>query len=170
MGRLIDDLLKLSRVTRSEMIYHEVDLSKIVRETATELQEIEPARNITFLIQPDLEVLGDEYLLRIMLMNLCSNALKFTSKKEQAPIEFGCLDGENPPVFFIRDDGAGFDMTYDDKLFGTFQRLHTTSDFEGTGIGLATVKRIVLRHGGRVWAEGEVDRGATFNFTIGETP
>lgn len=170
MGRLIDDLLKLSRVTRSEMIYHEVDLSKLVRETAAELQEMEPARNVTFMIQPDLEVLGDEYLLRIMLMNLCSNAWKFTSKKEQAHIKFGYLDGENPPVFFIRDNGAGFDMTYDDKLFGTFQRLHTTSDFEGTGIGLATVKRIVMRHGGRIWAESEVDRGATFYFTIGETP
>ncbi len=170
MGQLIDDLLKLSRVTRSEMVYHEVDLSQLVKQILFELQEESPDRQVTCTIQPDLIVLGDEHLLQILLVNLCSNAWKFTSRKEQAHIEFGCLDAENQSVFFIRDDGAGFEMAYMNKLFGTFQRLHNIQDFEGTGIGLATVKRIIQRHGGRVWAESEVDHGAAFYFTIGETP
>ncbi len=169
IGQIIDDLLKLSRVTRSDMFHHKVNLSKLVRDIFTELQEAEPDHQVLLDIQLNLMVLGGEHLLRIMLVNLCSNAWKFTSKKEIAHIEFGCLDEQNTPVFFIRDDGAGFDSTYSNKLFGTFQRLHTTKDFEGTGIGLATVKRILLRHGGRVWAESEVDYRATFSFTIGET-
>ena len=168
MGQIIDDLLKLSRVTRSEMVRQEVDLSELAAEVISDLQEIEPDRNIVFGIQPGLKVLGDEHLLRIVLVNLFSNAWKFTRKNEHAHIEFGCLDQETPPVFFIRDNGAGFDMAYANKLFGIFQRLHTTQDFEGSGIGLATVKRIIQRHGGRVWADGEVDHGATFYFTIGE--
>lgn len=168
MGQIIDDLLKLSRVTRSEMDHHEVDLSKLVRESITEIQETEPEREVSFDIQPNLTAFGDEHLLRIMLVNLCSNAWKFTSRTERAHIEFGCENEEGSPVFFIRDNGAGFESAYSNKLFGTFQRLHTTKDFDGTGIGLATVKRIILRHGGRVWAEGEVDCGATFYFTIGE--
>jgi PAS domain S-box-containing protein len=170
MGQLIDDLLKLSRVTRSEMDHNDVDLSALFSEIIAELQETEPKQEVEIIIQPDLVALGDKHLLRIMLTNLCTNAWKFTRKKEQVQIEFGCLEAEETPTFFIRDNGAGFDMTYADKLFGTFQRLHTIRDFEGTGIGLATVKRIIQRHGGRVWAEGEIDHGATFYFTIGETP
>jgi PAS domain S-box-containing protein len=168
MGQIIDDLLKLSRVTRGEMVHQEVDLSELAAEVFSELQEIEPDRDLAIEIQPDLKALGDEHLLRIAFGNLCDNAWKFTSKTEHARIEFGCLDREDGPVFFIRDNGAGFEMAYAPKLFGTFQRLHNERDFEGTGIGLATVKRIIQRHGGRVWAEGEVDRGATFYFTIGE--
>lgn len=170
MGYLIDDLLKLSRVTRGEMAHHEVDLSELVREALTELQETEPDREVSFDIHPNLIVLGDKHLLQIMLVNLCTNAWKFTRKREQTCIEFGCFDEENPKVFFIRDNGIGFEMAYADKLFGTFQRLHTTQEFEGTGIGLATVKRIILRHGGSVWAEGVVGKGAIFYFTIGDTP
>ena len=170
MGQIIDDLLKLSRVTRSEMAHHPVNLSDLVRDAFTELQETDPDRKVTFVIKPDLKALGDEHLLHIMLVNLCNNAWKFSSKKEQALIEFGCFTEGDTVVFFMRDDGTGFDMAYKDKLFGTFQRLHTNQEFEGTGIGLATVKRIVLRHGGRVWAEGEVDRGATLYFTLGEKP
>jgi PAS domain S-box-containing protein len=169
MGQLIDDLLKLSRVTRSEMVHHTVNLSALVDEIADELQGTEPMRNVTFHIQPGVTARGDQQLLRVMLTNLLNNAWKFTSKKEQSVIEFGRLD-DNPdvPIYFVRDNGVGFNMDYADKLFGTFQRLHSTHEFEGTGIGLATVKRIVLRHGGRVWAEGDVDHGATFYFTLGE--
>ena len=170
MGQLIDDLLKLSRVTRSEMVHSQVDLSKLVLETFAELQELEPRRGVELEVQPGLSAQGDEHLLRIMLMNLLNNAWKFTSKTSNAKIEFGCLAKEQPLVFFVRDNGAGFDMAYADKLFGTFQRLHSNQDFEGTGVGLATVKRIVLRHGGSVWAEGQEDHGATFYFTLGEIP
>jgi light-regulated signal transduction histidine kinase (bacteriophytochrome) len=139
-------------------------------EVISELQEMEPERKVDRKIQPGLRALGDEHLLRIVFVNLCSNAWKFTSNKEQALIEFGCLHQEEHPVYFIRDNGVGFNMAYANKLFGTFQRLHSSKDFEGTGIGLATVKRIVLRHGGRIWAEGMETQGATFYFTIGERP
>jgi light-regulated signal transduction histidine kinase (bacteriophytochrome) len=165
---LIDDLLKLSRVTRSEMTHRQVDLSKLVLEIETELRELDPNRKAVFEVQPNLTTLGDEHLLRIVLVNLLNNAWKFTSKRPETQIQFGCIEDTHTPVFYIRDNGAGFDMSYADKLFGTFQRLHSSKDFEGTGIGLATVKRIILRHGGRVWAEGQVDRGACFYFTIGE--
>lgn len=168
MGLLIDDLLKLSRVTRSEMTHRQVDLSKLVLEIETELRELDPNRKAVFEVQPNLTTLGDEHLLRIVLVNLLNNAWKFTSKRPETRIQFGCIEDTHTPVFYIRDNGAGFDMSYADKLFGTFQRLHSSKDFEGTGIGLATVKRIILRHGGRVWAEGQVDRGACFYFTIGE--
>jgi PAS domain S-box-containing protein len=168
MGQLIDDLLKLSRVTRSEMHSQQVDLSAMIQSIATELQEMEPDRRVEFIIQPDLIVNGDARLLRIVLENLLNNAWKFTSKEEQARIVFGCEATDNESVFFVHDNGAGFDMAYNDKLFGTFQRLHTTQEFAGTGIGLATVRRIIRRHGGRIWAKGEVNQGATFYFTIGE--
>ena len=168
MGQLIDDILKLSRITRNEMTQEEVDLSQLVREILNELQETDPEREVTLALQPKLITLGDKQLLKVMLTNLCSNAWKLTSKKEHAIIEFGCSDGEDQPIFYIRDNGAGFDMIYADKLFGTFQRLHPMNEFEGTGIGLATVKRIVNRHGGRVWAESQIDQGAIFYFTIGE--
>lgn len=168
MGQLIDDLLKLSRITRSDMLYEPVNLSTLANEIICELHETESHRMVEFKLQPDLIVLGDEHLLRIALVNMLSNAWKFTRKKDQAQIEFGCITGKKQPVFFVRDNGAGFEMNYVDKLFGTFQRLHPNHDFEGTGIGLATVKRIILRHGGNVWAEGQVNQGATFYFTIGE--
>ena len=168
MGQLIDDLLKLSRLTRSEMSYEPVNLSNLAFEILAELQETEPQRMVEFNIQPELIVLGDKHLLQIVLVNLISNAWKFTQKKHFSFIEFGCLE-EDRSVYFVRDNGAGFDMAYVNKLFGTFQRLHSDSDFEGTGIGLATVKRIIQRHGGKVWAVGQVDKGATFYFAIGES-
>ena len=129
---------------------------------------IRPTTQTPIEIQPNLVAHGDEHLLRIMLVNLCSNAWKFTSRKEKALIEFGCQKEKNVPIFYIRDNGAGFDMAYRDKLFGTFQRLHSMDEFEGTGVGLATVKRIIERHAGHVWAEGVVAQGATFYFTFGD--
>jgi light-regulated signal transduction histidine kinase (bacteriophytochrome) len=170
MGQLIDDLLNLSRVTRSEMVHDQVNLSLLVTKIFNELQETDQDRDVEIRIQSDLVTQGDEHLLYIMLANLCGNAWKFTHKKEHAQIEFGCVNEKDLQIFFIRDNGAGFEMAYLNKLFDTFQRLHNFQDFEGTGIGLATVKRIIQRHGGRIWAEGKVNEGATFYFTIGEVP
>jgi PAS domain S-box-containing protein len=230
MGELIDDLLKLSRASRTEMCRTEVDLTALAGEVAAELQRAEPARPVRWVIAPGLAVTGDPQLLRVVLDNLLGNAWKFTGKRTDPVIEFGADDGKksdegrvmrdaggvmrdkgsvmrdegrvmrdekdetatnrpassiihnpspvalltspvtrhSPPVtFFVRDNGAGFDMAYAGKLFSAFQRLHSTADFPGTGIGLATVQRIVHRHGGRVWAEGEVDHGATIYFTLG---
>jgi light-regulated signal transduction histidine kinase (bacteriophytochrome) len=167
MGQLIDDLLNLSRVTRSEMYLEPVDLSLLASGICTELQQSQPERQVEFVIQTGLLAQGDLRLLRVLLVNLLNNAWKFTSKHTQARIKFGVSKSESGvPVYFVRDDGAGFDMTYTHKLFGPFQRLHNMRDFPGNGIGLATVQRIVHRHGGRVWAEGEVERGATFYFTL----
>ena len=167
MGQLIDDLLNLSRVTRSEMYLEPVDLSLLASGICTELQQSQPERQVEFVIQTGVLAQGDTRLVRVLLVNLLNNAWKFTSKHTQARIEFGVSNSESGvPVYFVRDDGAGFDMTYTNKLFGPFQRLHNMKDFPGNGIGLATVQRIVHRHGGRVWAEGEVERGATFYFTL----
>ena len=167
MGELIDDLLTLSRVTRTEMRRKEVDLSAIAIEIITELQQLEPAREVEFAIAPRLVVNGDPQLLRVVLENLLNNAWKFTSAKIQTKIEFNAiLQADAKFAYFIRDNGAGFDMAYSNKLFGAFQRLHSTTQFPGTGIGLATVQRIINRHGGKVWAEGAVDQGATFYFTL----
>jgi signal transduction histidine kinase len=170
MGRLIDDLLGLSRVTRGALNRKRVDLSALAMEVAEELREAKPERKVEFSIQKGLEVWGDPRLLRVALVNLIGNAWKFTEKKHEARIEFG-LDEElsrrgHIPVYYVRDNGAGFEMIYADKLFGAFQRLHGQDEFEGTGIGLATVQRVVHRHGGRIWAEGEEGRGATFYFTL----
>ncbi len=165
MDRLIEDLLKLSRVGRSELQHRPVDLSALATAIAGDLQQAEPQRSATVLIAPGLKAHGDERLLRIVLENLLRNAWKFTSKAPEARIEVGLRRGE-PPAFFVRDNGAGFDMAYADRLFGVFQRLHSSSEFPGTGIGLATVQRIINRHGGRVWAEGAVNKGAAFYFTI----
>jgi light-regulated signal transduction histidine kinase (bacteriophytochrome) len=170
MGRLIDDLLGLSRVTRGAMSRERVNLSALAEEVAKGLREARPERAVEFSAQPRLEVWGDLKLLRVALENLIGNAWKFTEKEPEARIEFG-MDEElsrrgRVPVYYVRDNGAGFEMAYADKLFGAFQRLHGSDEFEGTGIGLATVQRIVHRHGGRIWAEGEVDRGATFYFTL----
>ena len=166
MAQLINDLLTLSRVTRAEIHFEEVDLSTIVENIAAELKESQPNRDVKFIIAQNVKAYGDSHLLRIVLENLLSNAWKFTSKHKNAVIEFGAKESDGKRVYFVRDDGAGFDMAYVDKLFVPFQRLHEQDEFEGTGIGLATVQRIVHRHGGMVWAEGEVEKGATFYFTL----
>jgi PAS domain S-box-containing protein len=165
MDRLIDDLLKLSRVTRAELQRQPVDLSQVGEQIIAELRKAEPERNVEVLIQPGLSAQGDERLLRVVLENLLRNAWKFTSKKSPGLIELG-LTADPGPVFYVRDNGAGFDMKYAAKLFGVFQRLHTTTEFPGTGVGLATVQRIVNRHGGKVRAEGKPGAGATFYFSI----
>lgn len=167
MGQLIDDLLKLSRVTRSEMHVESVDLSLLACRICSELQQTQPEREVEFAIQTGLVAKGDARLLEVLLENLLNNAWKFTSKKTQAQIEFGEVSPKSEiPVYFVRDNGAGFEMTYVNKLFVPFQRLHRMNEFPGNGIGLATVQRIVHRHGGRAWAEAGVDRGATFYFTL----
>jgi signal transduction histidine kinase len=166
MGHLIEDLLQLSRLTRRELERREVDLSSLANEAAGELRAGAPQRVAIFTIAPGLRASGDQTLLRAVLDNLLGNAFKFTALRPEAHIEFGSLHQDGQPVFFVRDNGAGFDMQYADKLFGTFQRLHGTEAFEGTGIGLATVQRIITRHGGRIWAEAAVDQGATFYFTL----
>ncbi|BAY98676.1 GAF sensor signal transduction histidine kinase [Tolypothrix tenuis PCC 7101] len=167
MGQLIDDLLNLSRLMRSEMQMESVDLSALARQICTEMQESHPGQQVEYIIQPGLMGRGDSRLLQMLLTNLIDNAWKFTSKHTQARIELGAItQASGIPVFFIRDDGAGFDMAYANKLFSPFQRLHRIDEFPGTGIGLAIVQRIVHRHGGRVWAEGIVEQGATFYFTL----
>ncbi len=168
MALLIDDLLKLSRVTRAEMRREPVDLSRLAQDIAADLRRSDPQRQVEFVIASGLETSGDPRLLRVALENLLGNAWKYTAKHPRARIEFGITGGgqDVTPAYYVRDDGAGFDMAYAGKLFGAFQRLHTPGDFEGTGIGLATVRRIVGRHGGRVWGEGAVERGATFYFTL----
>ncbi len=166
MATLIDDLLKLARVTRAEMRTEVVDLSGLAREIAAELQGMAPDRRVEFAIAPGLETQGDSRLLRVALENLLRNCWKYTARQPQPRIEFGLSETNGGRVFVVRDNGAGFDMKYADKLFGVFQRLHSAAEFEGTGVGLATVRRIITRHGGRVWAEGAVDRGATFYFTL----
>ncbi|MGL4619730.1 sensor histidine kinase [Chroococcidiopsis sp.] len=167
MGQLIDDLLTLSRVTRSEMQRESVDLSRVASRICTNLQQTHPEQQVEFVVQPGLVAQGDPRLLEVLLENLLNNAWKFTSRQLQAKIEFGAIAQENGIlVYFVRDDGVGFDMVYVDKLFRPFQRLHGMNEFSGNGIGLATVQRIVHRHGGRVWAEGALARGATFYFTL----
>jgi two-component system, sensor histidine kinase and response regulator len=167
MSQLIDDVLYLSRVTRAELRDQEVDLSALATLILTRLQESEPGRKVEVRIRPAVMVTGDGQLLRITLENLLENAWKFTAKQPDARIEFGATQASGEPTYFVRDNGAGFDMTYVDRLFGPFQRLHPQAEFPGSGIGLATVQRIVHRHGGRVWAEGLVGQGATFQFTLG---
>ncbi|MCL5027080.1 MAG: PAS domain S-box protein [Chloroflexi bacterium] len=166
MAELIDDLLTLSRINRGEMRREKVDLSGLARTIAAQLRKGQPERQVDFVIAKGLTADGDPRLLRLAMENLLENAWKFTSKHQRARIELGACEHEGKPAYFVRDDGAGFDMAYADKLFGAFQRLHSQSDFDGTGIGLATVQRIIHRHGGQVWAEGEVEKGATFCFTL----
>jgi light-regulated signal transduction histidine kinase (bacteriophytochrome) len=167
MSQLIDDVLYLSRVTRAELRDQEVDLSELAGTIAGRLQEAEPERRVELKIRPGLVVTGDGQLLKIALENLLENAWKFTARQPEARIEFGATQVSGEPTYFFRDNGAGFDMTYAGRLFGPFQRLHAQHDFPGSGIGLATVQRIIHRHGGRVWAEGLVGQGATFYFTLG---
>jgi light-regulated signal transduction histidine kinase (bacteriophytochrome) len=168
MSQLIDDMLKLSWVTRSAFRRESVDLSKMFREIIKKSQKYDPARIVGVSIQKGIIIEGDRDLMRIVLTNLIDNAWKFTGRKARPKIEFGMTNQAGKKAVFIRDNGVGFDMTYVGKLFGTFQRLHTTAEFPGTGIGLATIQRIIHRHGGQVWAEGEVGKGATFYFTLPE--
>jgi signal transduction histidine kinase len=167
MSELIDDLLTMSRVTRFDFKYEQVDLSKLATETIAALQEAEPQREAKPEISTGLSAWGDAALLRVVMENLLGNAWKFSAKVKEAHIEVGRTAIDIEEVFFIRDNGAGFDMSYADKLFGAFQRLHGAEEFPGTGVGLATVQRIIDRHGGRIWAKSEVGKGATFYFTLG---
>jgi PAS domain S-box-containing protein len=167
MAQLIDDLLDLSRVTRREMRRERVDLSALAREAIEQLRKADPGRAVEAEIADGAVAEGDPHLLRIVLDNLLGNAWKFTAKRPDARVEFGTTTtGEGERAFFVRDNGVGFDMAYADKLFGAFQRLHGMTEFPGTGIGLATVQRVVHRHGGRVWADATPGRGATFFFTL----
>ncbi len=166
MEQLIEGLLQLSRLTQGALQFAPVNLSEIAQEIITDLQKMEPERQVDFTCAPGLMTHGDKRLLRTMLENLLKNAWKFTRPRRPAEIEFGIIIIENAPTYFIRDNGVGFDMRYTDKLFGAFQRLHSESEFEGTGIGLATVRRIVHRHGGHIWVESGVDEGTTFYFVL----
>ncbi len=170
MGQLIAGLLDLSRVTRRDLVRQSVDLSALASELATELQREEPARQAEFIIEPGLVVAGDVHLLRLVLQNLLGNAWKFSSGRTQTHIELGARPQDDEMVYFVRDNGVGFDMAYADKLFAPFQRLHSQAEFPGAGIGLATVQRIIRRHGGRIWVEAAVDQGAVFYFTAGNLP
>jgi signal transduction histidine kinase len=168
MDTLIEDLLDLSRVSRGPLRREVIDLSAMARDIVEKLERAQPERRVKFVAQEGVVAFGDANLLAVALENLLGNAWKFTSKKDEATIEFGAVPhGGGGVAYYVRDDGAGFDPRYADKLFGAFQRLHGSEEFEGTGIGLATVARIVHRHGGRVWAESEVGEGATFCFTLG---
>jgi signal transduction histidine kinase len=166
MDRLIDDMLNLSRVSRSELHRELVDLSGLANDVADELRSHDSQRDVALRITKDLTADGDPQLLRVVLENLLGNAWKYTAKRPHATIEFGLSRDNGHSSFYVRDDGAGFDMQYADKLFTPFQRLHGMNEFPGTGIGLATVQRIIHRHGGRVWAEAKVNGGATFHFTL----
>jgi light-regulated signal transduction histidine kinase (bacteriophytochrome) len=167
MGQLIDDLLKLSRVTRSGMNYEQVDLGDMAEKIIAELRQAEPNRRVEVNISPGLKTYGDRNLLRLAMENLLANAWKFTSKTGGARIEVGSNEYDGRQEYFIKDNGVGFDMAFADKLFQPFQRLHRSAEFTGTGIGLATVKRIIRRHGGDIRAEGQVGQGAIFYFTLG---
>jgi PAS domain S-box-containing protein len=166
MAALIDDLLNLSRVTRAPFKLVPVDLTALAENILADLQRTHPERSVRCSIAPNLNARGDPQLLRIVLENLLNNSWKYSSKQGQAEIEVGSKYENNETIYFVRDNGAGFDMAYANKLFGAFQRLHTATEFPGTGIGLATVQRIIHRHGGRVWAEGAVNQGSTFFFTL----
>lgn len=166
MAQLIDDVLTLSRITRSDFKMEKVNLSEIAKDIVEVLKTNQADRNINWRIQPDLIVNGDKVLLKTMLQNLLENAFKFTSKKESARIEFAKYTEHGKDVYFVRDNGAGFDMKYSNKLFMAFQRLHTKNEFHGTGIGLATVQRVINRHGGKIWCKSEINQGACFYFTL----
>jgi len=167
MGRLIDDLLLLSHIGQVEMVPSPIDLTSVARNISGRLREAHPGRQLEFVIDPELKGTGDERLLEIALTNLLDNAVKFTSPRDHARIEFGKTAENFEPAFFVRDNGVGFDMQHAGMLFGTFRRLHQASEFPGTGIGLATVKRVIQRHGGRVWADARAGVGASFYFTLG---
>jgi signal transduction histidine kinase len=167
MSRLIEALLDLSRMTRGGMLRQEVGLSALADEVGSELRSAHTDHVPEFAVAPGLFAMGDRQLLRIALENLIGNAFKFSSGRNGARVEFGLTEKDGIQIYYVRDNGAGFDMTYGDRLFAPFQRLHSVEEFPGTGIGLATVQRIIHRHGGRIWAEGAIDKGATFYFTLG---
>jgi light-regulated signal transduction histidine kinase (bacteriophytochrome) len=166
LSRMIDGLLQLSRIGRGELHRETVDLAALAAQIVARLRNAAPQREVEVAIASELKASGDERLLRMALEHLLANAWKFTSKKERAKIEVGSEQQAEGPVFFVRDDGAGFDPEYAGKLFGAFQRLHSGGEFPGLGIGLALVQRVISRHGGRVWAEAAMDKGATFYFTL----
>jgi two-component system, sensor histidine kinase and response regulator len=169
MSDLIDGMLALARVARADLRVRPVDFSSIAETVAAQLHESDPARSVDVVIRPHVEGSGDPQLLRVVLQNLLDNAWKFTRTRPAAQIEFGTLHQHSDPTYFVRDNGVGFETAYADRLFKPFQRLHPAREFEGTGIGLATVHRIIQRHGGRVWAESTPGEGATFSFTLGRT-
>jgi light-regulated signal transduction histidine kinase (bacteriophytochrome) len=166
MEQLIDDLLAFSRMSRSEMSSRPVNMELIAGEAMAAFSEEIRSRNIRIEVAPLCRSHGDEAMLRVVFMNLVSNAVKFTSKVVNPEISIGCERADNELIYSVRDNGAGFDMRYAEKLFGVFQRLHSSDDFDGTGIGLATVKRIIDRHHGRVWADGAPGQGACFRFSL----
>jgi light-regulated signal transduction histidine kinase (bacteriophytochrome) len=168
MSELIDALLSLSRVTRTELHTTSVDLSQLARDVLKRLDATEPRPSSELVVEDGVTAEMDPHFARAMLENLLGNAWKFTRDAAPPRIEFGQLSRERPRTFFVRDNGAGFNPAYADKMFTPFQRLHTVAEFPGTGIGLATVQRIVHRHGGRIWAEGQVGAGATFYFTVAD--
>jgi light-regulated signal transduction histidine kinase (bacteriophytochrome) len=165
-GQLIDDILAFSRLGRQAMVVEAIDMEGLVREVWEELQTINPDRRMTLKIGRLPLGRGDRALIKQVITNLLSNAIKFTNTRDEAIIEAGGDRREDETVYTFKDNGIGFDMQFADRLFTVFQRLHSKADFEGTGVGLAIVQRIILRHGGRVWAEGEVDKGATFSFSL----
>jgi light-regulated signal transduction histidine kinase (bacteriophytochrome) len=166
MNDLIEALLKLSRISKKTVNFESINLSELVAEVTNRLQEDNPARVVETTVIPDVMAVADKNLMEIVLVNLLNNAWKFTGKKETAQIEFGKTEKDGEEVYYVRDNGVGFNMAYAGKLFGAFQRMHKATDFPGTGIGLATVKRIVLRHNGNIWAESETDKGTTFYWTL----
>ena len=166
MGQLIDDLLAFSRLGRKELETRHVDMRELARGVAQDVQRTEGERRLTIHVEELPPAQGDRALLRQVVSNLVQNAAKFSRGKPAAQIDVGFQPNGNENVYYVKDNGAGFDPRYADKLFGVFQRLHQAEEFEGTGVGLAIVKRIVQRHGGRVWAESKVDEGATFYFTL----
>jgi len=166
MAQLIDDLLRLARVVKGEFSRRTVDLSRIAKHVSLDLRMAEPSREVLFAIQDGITVEGDEQLLRIALEHLLGNAWKFTSKVPHAKIEFGQVDSADERPFYVRDNGSGFNMKYANKLFGAFQRLHAPGEFDGNGVGLAMVQRIISRHNGRIWASSAIGQGTTFYFVI----
>jgi len=166
MGHLIDDLIKLARISRIDMKMEEINLSDMAISIISELKELNPERAVSIYVQDNMIVTGDRNLMHVAMNNLLGNAWKYSKNKAETEIEFTTIQKDGQIIYFIRDNGAGFDMRYVDKLFGAFQRLHSLSEFEGTGIGLATVQRIIRRHQGTIWAESEVDKGTTFFFTL----
>lgn len=166
MADLIDDILELSRITRIDIQHRDINLSVMAEDCLQSLQAANPERKVELHVQPDMHAVGDPRLLRIVLQNLLSNAWKFTSEREQPKIQVGVTTESNHKVFYVKDNGVGFDVKYSNKVFGIFQRLHRTEEFEGTGIGLASVQRAINRHGGKVWVNAKSEKGATFYFTL----